>query len=74
MDDVTEQSHVAMDMRTSATIVIRLDDGSKVGFNGGPLDWNMAQWFGLDNRLRAMTSTEACAHLDAAGWTRYHAE
>jgi hypothetical protein len=63
-----------MDMKTSTTFVVRLDDGTKVGFNGGPLDWTPDQWYEMRGELQRMTPEAACAHMDAAGWTRYHAE
>jgi len=66
--------HTTMDMQTSATIVIRLDDGSKVGFNGGPLDYTPDQGLDFERRLEEMGPVDACAYLDQNGWTRFGVE
>lgn len=63
-----------MNLTCNATFVVRLDDGTSVGFNGGPLDWTPDQWYELRGDLQRMTPADACAYLDAAHWTRCHAE
>ena len=66
--------HVKMDLKTTATFVVTIDDGSTIGFDGGPLGLEPDQWLELRGDLQRMTPEAACAHLDAAGWTRFSAE
>lgn len=66
--------HVKMSLTSNATCVIQRGDGTRVGFNLGPLELSPQQWVDLHDRLEAMHPDEACGYLDGQGWTRFGVE